>query len=82
MAWVAILMGSESDWPVMKGTTGVLNDLGIEFEVRVTSEQGAQELDIRAREDERRGEWGVHARRHARLVSKVLLVRDADRGIE
>ena len=37
MAWVAILMGSESDWPVMKGTTGVLNDLGIEFEVRVTS---------------------------------------------
>ena len=37
MAWVAILMGSESDWPGMKGTTGVLNDLGIEFEVRVTS---------------------------------------------
>ncbi len=30
-------MGSESDWPVMKGTTTVLKDLGIEFEVRVTS---------------------------------------------
>ena len=37
MAWVAILMGSESDWPVMEGTTKVLKDLGIEFEVRVTS---------------------------------------------
>ena len=37
MAWVAILMGSESDWPVMQGTTTVLNALGIEHEGRVTS---------------------------------------------
>ncbi len=37
MAWVAILMGSESDWPVMQATTAVLKDLGVEFEVRVSS---------------------------------------------
>ena len=37
MSWVAILMGSESDWPVMQSTTEVLGDLGIDFEVRVTS---------------------------------------------
>ena len=37
MSWVAILMGSESDWPVMQSTTAVLNELGVRFEVRVTS---------------------------------------------
>jgi len=37
MSWVAILMGSESDWPVMQSTTAMLKDLGIDFEVRVTS---------------------------------------------
>ena len=37
MSWVAILMGSESDWPVMQSTTSVLGDLGVTFEVRVTS---------------------------------------------
>ena len=37
MSWVAILMGSESDWPVMQSTTAVLGDLEIDFEVRVTS---------------------------------------------
>ena len=37
MSWVAILMGSESDWPVMQSTTAVLEDLGVTFEVRVTS---------------------------------------------
>ena len=30
-------MGSESDWPVMQSTTAVLEDLGVTFEVRVTS---------------------------------------------
>ncbi len=37
MTWVAILMGSESDWPVMQATTAVLKDLDVNFEVRVTS---------------------------------------------
>jgi 5-(carboxyamino)imidazole ribonucleotide mutase len=37
MSWVAILMGSESDWPVMQSATAVLKDLGVEFEVRVSS---------------------------------------------
>ena len=37
MSWVAILMGSESDWPVMQATTDVLKGLDIKFEVRVSS---------------------------------------------
>ena len=37
MSWVAVLMGSESDWPVMQSTTSMLDSLGIRFEVRVTS---------------------------------------------
>ena len=37
MSFVAILMGSNSDWPVMQSTTEVLNGLDIEHEVRVTS---------------------------------------------
>jgi 5-(carboxyamino)imidazole ribonucleotide mutase len=37
MSFVAVLMGSNSDWPIMQGTTDVLNDLQIDYEVRVTS---------------------------------------------
>ena len=37
MSFVAILMGSDSDWPVMEATVDVLKSLEIEFEVRVTS---------------------------------------------
>jgi len=37
MSFVAILMGSKSDWPVMQATTDVLKSLQIEFEVKVTS---------------------------------------------
>ena len=32
-----MLMGSESDWPVMRKGTEVLEQLGIDFEVRVSS---------------------------------------------
>lgn len=34
---VAILMGSESDWPVMKEAAGALQELGIGFEAAVLS---------------------------------------------
>jgi len=37
MAFVAILMGSESDWPVMKAAAETLSNLTIEHEVRITS---------------------------------------------
>jgi 5-(carboxyamino)imidazole ribonucleotide mutase len=37
MTWVAILMGSESDWPVMQGAVDTLETLGVRCEVRVTS---------------------------------------------
>jgi 5-(carboxyamino)imidazole ribonucleotide mutase len=37
MSFVAILMGSDSDWPVMQATVEVLNALEIDHEVRVTS---------------------------------------------
>jgi 5-(carboxyamino)imidazole ribonucleotide mutase len=37
MSFVSILMGSESDWPVMQAATDVLKSFAIEFEVRVSS---------------------------------------------
>ncbi|MEJ2087408.1 MAG: 5-(carboxyamino)imidazole ribonucleotide mutase [Gammaproteobacteria bacterium] len=37
MSFVAILMGSDSDWPVVQSTVEVLKGLEIEHEVRVTS---------------------------------------------
>lgn len=37
MAWVAVLMGSESDWSTMRSCTEVLDTLGVGYEVRVTS---------------------------------------------
>jgi len=37
MSWVAILMGSESDWPVMQSSAETLESLGVRCEVRVTS---------------------------------------------
>ena len=37
MRWAAVLMGSESDWPVMQSTTSMLKILGIQYEVKVTS---------------------------------------------
>ena len=37
MKFVAVLMGSESDWPVMQKCTEALVRLGLSFEVRVTS---------------------------------------------
>ena len=37
MLWVAILMGSESDWPVMESCKEVLDTLQIKNEVKVTS---------------------------------------------
>jgi len=37
MTWVAILMGSDSDWPVMEACHKVLETFGIRHEVRVSS---------------------------------------------
>ncbi len=37
MSFVAILMGSESDWPVMQAATEVLDRLAVNHEVRITS---------------------------------------------
>jgi len=36
-ALVALLMGSDSDWPVMQAAADVLTDFGVSFEVRVVS---------------------------------------------
>jgi 5-(carboxyamino)imidazole ribonucleotide mutase len=37
LAWVSILMGSESDWPIMESTVEVLEKLGVKHEVKITS---------------------------------------------
>ncbi len=35
--FVAILMGSDSDWPVMKATTEILTKLQVNYQVKITS---------------------------------------------
>ena len=37
MNWVAILMGSESDWPVMQSAVETLDALEVRCEVKITS---------------------------------------------
>lgn len=37
MSFVALLMGSQSDWPIMESATAVLKTLAIDFEVKITS---------------------------------------------
>ena len=34
---VSIVMGSDSDWPVVKGACSVLKDFGVEYEARILS---------------------------------------------
>jgi len=34
---VAIIMGSQSDWPIMRAAAAVLDELGVEYETRVIS---------------------------------------------
>ena len=51
MSWVAVLMGSRSDWPIVRKTTLVLDKFGIEFEVRVTSAHRTPQQTIAYVED-------------------------------
>ena len=37
MPFVAVLMGSDSDWPTMQATTEILDAFSISHEVRVSS---------------------------------------------
>lgn len=37
MSFVAILMGSQNDWPVMEAASDVLKKLEVDFEVKITS---------------------------------------------
>ena len=54
MALVGVVMGSRSDAPVMQETVDILEQLGIEYEVRVISAhrtpEQAREYGLRARE--------------------------------
>ncbi|MGX5915477.1 5-(carboxyamino)imidazole ribonucleotide mutase [Aliidiomarina sp. Khilg15.8] len=44
MASVLILMGSQSDWPVMRNTATMLEDLGVSWEARVVSAHRTPDL--------------------------------------
>ena len=37
MKKVAVIMGSDSDWPVVKGCCGQLDELGIPYEAHILS---------------------------------------------
>ena len=53
---IGILMGSKSDWPVMKAAADTLAELGIEHEVRVLSAHRTPDLAFEyARTAEERG---------------------------
>ena len=43
-AVVAIIMGSDSDWPVMKAAAAILDDFGVPFEARVVSAHRTPDL--------------------------------------
>lgn len=56
MSFVAVLMGSDSDWPVMQSATQTLSDLGLQFEVRVSSaHRTPQETIAYVQDAEQRG---------------------------
>ena len=44
MRFVAILMGSDSDWPVMKNAAQMLADFGVAYEARVVSAHRTPDL--------------------------------------
>lgn len=44
MAKIGIIMGSNSDWPVMQHAAQFLNDFGIEYETRVVSAHRTPDL--------------------------------------
>src|SRR5256886_12564835 len=46
MADVGVIMGSDSDWPVMKAAAGALSEFGVSHEVRVVSAHRTPELMI------------------------------------
>jgi len=56
MPWVSILMGSESDWPIMESTVEVLEKLGVSHEVMVTSAHRTPEATVaHVKDAEQRG---------------------------
>jgi|TARA_B100000795_G_scaffold263321_1_gene242335 5-(carboxyamino)imidazole ribonucleotide mutase len=48
---VAIIMGSESDWPIMKHAADVLNDFNIPYEAQVISAHRTPDLMFKFSED-------------------------------
>jgi len=46
MSWVAVLMGSESDWQVMKSSVSVLEALKLDYEVRILSAHRTPEATV------------------------------------
>ena len=59
MSWVAILMGSDSDWPVMQAASDMLRDLDIPFEVRVSSAHRTPEATAQYVQDAQQRDCGV-----------------------
>ena len=59
MPFVAVLMGSDSDWPTMQSTTNTLDDFGILHEVRVSSAHRTPQETIEYVEDAERRDCRV-----------------------
>ena len=48
---VAIIMGSDSDWPVMKQAAQMLTDFGVDYEAKVVSAHRTPDLMFKFAED-------------------------------
>ena len=56
---VAIIMGSDSDWPVVKSACGVLKDFGVPFEAHILSAHRTPEAAAAFAKSARANGYGV-----------------------
>ncbi|RRG18318.1 5-(carboxyamino)imidazole ribonucleotide mutase [Weissella viridescens] len=59
MPKVAVIMGSQSDWPTMQETTTILDDLNIEYEVHIVSAHRTPERMISFAQHARENGFGI-----------------------
>ncbi|GEA94168.1 N5-carboxyaminoimidazole ribonucleotide mutase [Weissella viridescens] len=59
MPKVAVIMGSQSDWPTMQETTNIFDDLNIDYEVHIVSAHRTPERMISFAQNARENGFGI-----------------------
>ena len=78
MKKVAIIMGSDSDWPVVKSACTVLKDFGVPFEAHILSAHRTPEAAADFAESARANVALNGAKNAAYLAVAILAVADDD----